>query len=141
VAQSREVWLYWPSCLATKDRWGPKLEPTPTVSEASFVVCGWRERGAPSRLPTPLPRQRGSSGAPCSSLPTRVARVGEHSHSNSAARYAQLLVLHPLVEGRGGVADNTQGSPRNACEALPLQASGGKRAVNAHRNKPKGSHL
>jgi hypothetical protein len=68
-----------------------------------------------------------------------VARVGEHSHSNSAARYAQL-VLHPLVERRGGVADSTQGSPRNVCEALPLQARGGKRAISTHRNKPRGSH-
>jgi hypothetical protein len=62
--------------------------------------------------------------------------VGEHSHSNSAARYAQLLILHPLVERRGGVADSTQGSPRNACEALPLQASGGKRAIALTATNP-----
>jgi hypothetical protein len=73
--------------------------------------------------------------------PLGVARVEEHNHSNSAAGYAQLLIPHPLVEWRGGVADSIQSSPCNACEALPLQASGGKRAISTHRNKPRGSHL
>jgi hypothetical protein len=73
--------------------------------------------------------------------PLGVARVRKHGHLYSAARHAQLLVFHPLVERRGGVADSTQGSPRNVCEALPLQASGGKRAISIHRNEPRGSHL
>jgi hypothetical protein len=49
-----------------------------------------------------------------------VVRVREHGDSYSAARYAHLLVLHPLVEGRSGVADGTKGTPHNAGDAVPV---------------------
>jgi IS5 family transposase len=39
-----------------------------------------------------------------------VAWVRKHGDSYSVARYAHLLVLHPLIEGRSGVADGTKGT-------------------------------
>jgi hypothetical protein len=125
-----------------KGSWGLKLEATPTVLESFPADDEWRERGAPSTRPTPPPRKSGSTRAPCSSQPTRGG-PGEEARSLVLGSLARPTprILHPLVERRGGVADNTQGSPRNACEALPLQASGGKRAISTHRNKPRGSHL
>jgi hypothetical protein len=96
VAQSREMWLYWPSDLATKDRWGPKLEATQRcLKHLLWTVSGesveHHQSGRLYRLESAEAEKLHAQVCPLG-----VALVGEHSHSNSAARYAQLLVFHPL---------------------------------------------